>query len=95
MTRDPNPPFPNHRPRPVDVDAWDQIERVATAVLELHTAMSEASPEYRWLSTSMTTPELADILTMLHQDDRTFAAHGIRDIGDQVTITPVEPPPPA
>jgi hypothetical protein len=87
-------PFPGHRPRPVDVAVFDQIEQVAKAVLELHAAMSQASREYRWLATSMATPKIADILTMLHEDDQSFAAQNIRDFSRLVTITPVAAPTP-
>jgi hypothetical protein len=79
----------------VDAAAFGQIEQVAVAVLELYAAMSQASAEYRWLATSMATPEIADILTMLHEDDRSFAARNIRHLSSSISITPVEGPPAA
>jgi hypothetical protein len=79
-------------PPPADVAAFEEIEAVVMAVIALRDAMSDASPEYRWLATSMVTPEITEILTMLHEDDRSFAVHNIRDMGGEVRITPVEAP---
>jgi hypothetical protein len=78
----------------VDATVFDQIEQVGKAVLELHAAMTAANPEYRWLATSMATPEVGEILTMLHEDDQSFAAQNIRDLSLDVRITPVAPPSP-
>jgi hypothetical protein len=79
----------------VDVAAFDQIEQVAKAVLELHAAMSQASPECRWLATSMATPEIAEILTMMQADHLEFTVQNIRHLSSLITITPVEGPPAA
>jgi hypothetical protein len=80
MTRTASP-FPDHHPRPVSVTVIEGIERTARAVWQLHEAMRATPAEHRWLAMSMTSPEVAEILTMLHADDREFAAHGIRDLG--------------
>jgi hypothetical protein len=92
VARDPNPPFPNHHPRPVDVTVFSEIEAVAMAILALRDAMIAARPEFRWLATSMGSPELSEILNMLREDDREFTAQNIRDLGSLVTITPVPSP---
>jgi hypothetical protein len=41
----------------------------------------------------MATPEIADILKMIQVDNLTFEAYGIRDISDQIVITPIDGPP--
>ena len=78
-----NNPFPGHHPRPVSVDTLDGIEAVAMAVIELKAIMSELSPSYRWVASSMVADDFADILKMMHDDERAFAAQGLRDLTDQ------------
>ena len=88
-------PFPGYHTRPVDVAVFEQIEQVAKAVLELHSAMSQASPEYRWLATSMMTDEIGDVYRMIQADHLEFTARNIRDLSPLITITPVEGSPAA
>ncbi|HZZ25524.1 MAG TPA: hypothetical protein VFE60_24545 [Roseiarcus sp.] len=83
-----NNPFPGHHPRPVSVDTLDGIEAVALCIQQLHDAMANVSPTHRWLATSMCSDQLADILRLVHQDARQFAAQGLRDLGDQFVTRP-------
>ena len=70
-----NNPFPGHHPRPVSVDILDGIEAVATAIQQLHEAMANVSPTHQVGSaTSMCSDQLADILRLVHEDERQFAA---------------------
>jgi hypothetical protein len=71
------------------------VQQVAKAVLELHSAMSQASPEYRWLATSMMTDEIGDVYRMIQADHLEFTARNIRDLSPLITITPVEGSPAA
>ena len=84
----PNNPFPGHHPRPVSVATLDGIERVARTVIELKAIMTELSPSYRWVASSMVADDLADVLRMVHEDARTFDAQGLRDMSDQFTSRP-------
>ena len=78
-------PFPGHRPRPVSVDTLDGIEAVAMAVIELKAIMTELSPSYRWVASSMVADDFADILKMIHDDARAFASQGLRDMSGDFT----------
>jgi hypothetical protein len=76
-------PFPNYHPRPVSVETLDGIGRVALAVIELKAIMAELSPNYRWVASSMVAEDFADILKMIHDDERQFAALGLRDMSGE------------
>ena len=80
--------FPGHHSRPVSVDTLDGIERVAMAVIELKAIMTELSPSYRWVASSMVADDFADILKMMHDDERMFAAQGLRDMSAQFQQRP-------
>jgi hypothetical protein len=90
MTRDPNPPFPNHRTYPVSVDTLDGIETVAMAIRELHDAMTKLPSIYRVLSVTMMSDEVAEILKMIQVDQAEYDTRP-HDL-PPVTITPVEGP---
>ena len=83
-----NNPFPGYYPRPVSVDTLDGIERVAMAVIELKAIMTELSPSYRWVTSSMVADDLADILRMVHEDERAFKAQNLRDVSGQFVTRP-------
>ena len=70
--------FPGHHPRPVSVDNLDGIEAVATAILDLHDAMTATSETHRWLATSMMSDEIGDILKLIQDDQQEFAARNLR-----------------
>jgi hypothetical protein len=86
-------PFPNHRPRPVSVDTLDGIEAVAFAIRDLHDAMTKLSPLYRVLAVTMMSDEVGEILKMIHDDQREYAAEPHRDLSPLITITEVAGPP--
>jgi hypothetical protein len=78
-------PFPGYHRRPVSVDTLDGIEAVAMAVIELKAIMTELPPSYRWVASSMVADDFAEILKMIHDDERAFAAQGLRDLGEFTT----------
>jgi hypothetical protein len=88
----PSNPFPGYPTRPVSVDTLDGIEAVAFAIRDLHEAMTKLSPLYRVLATTMMSDEVAEILKMLHEDQRQYVAEPHRDLSPLITITPVEGP---
>ena len=81
--------FPGHRTYPTDAAVFEQLEAVATAVAQLHDAMTAMRPEYRWLGTSMMGDELGDILRMIQVDQQEFTARNLRDLSPLITVTPV------
>jgi hypothetical protein len=85
-------PFPGHRPRPVSVDTLDGIEAVAVAIRDLHDAMTKLSPLYRVLVTTMMSDEVAEILKMIDDDQRQYAAEPHRDLSPLITVTEVAAP---
>jgi hypothetical protein len=83
-----NNPFPGHHPRPVSVDTLDGIEAVATAIQQLHEAMTATSETHRFLALTMMGDEIADILKMIQADQQQFAAQNLRDLSGEFTTRP-------
>ena len=67
---------------------------MAFAIRDLHEAMTKLSPLYRVLAATMMSDEVAEILKMLQDDQREYAAEPHRDLSPLIVITPVEEPPP-
>jgi hypothetical protein len=57
----------NSRHALVDVGTLDLIERTACAVVQLQKAMLSLTPEYRWIPTSMTNAEFADVYRCVYE----------------------------
>jgi hypothetical protein len=82
----------NSRHALVDVGTLDLIERTACAVVQLRKAMLSLTPEYRWIPTSMTNAEFADVYRCVYEDQRWFEQnYGDQDLGERVTVTRESP----
>ena len=57
---------------PCNVATLDLMERTARGVVQLQKAMLSLTPEYRWIPTSMTNAEFADVYRCVYEDQRWF-----------------------
>jgi hypothetical protein len=54
--------------------------------------MLSLTPEYRWIPTSITNAEFADVYRYVYEDQRWFEQnYGDRDLGERVTVTRESP----